>query len=476
MNSQNKASKIADENQVIEKILTSSLNIPSLKTTSELRVPGLPNITTVVNVSIAENLIVVDIPKTKISNDASWCAFIDGDAGQLVDENNYGEIFGSSTDGKTVHIKKCLIQEKCWINTPVIFIESKGITAHELLITNQHASPPLHFYESYILSGFDLPNWPEYTSVTTPELSQLIMDRLSLTSSNGDCILRKLDNNYTRLLFLKKSNIEFEHYEYIVGLLPLISFLNGRRVYLVKKESFDQVGNNINEIFLRNLAPKIHPRQYFPLPLRPDHQSQLIYQLSSIFEDLSANYFLWKTNIFLDEAIFHLHSALNSAMESKFSILSICFETFSSSYSRHKSGNLLEASKYLDKNEFNQDLKDILNIFDKTIKPKLHPADYESMRGKLIGINNRAMTSSFKITLSDLNITLTKIEEKILQKRNPAIHDGVLVRDRNRIDWQEILTYEGTILTIINRLILRLLKYENKVIDYAQIGHPERDI
>jgi hypothetical protein len=86
------------------------------------------------------------------------------------------------------------------------------------------------------------------------------------------------------------------------------------------------------------------------------------------------------------------------------------------------------------------------------------------------------MTNKFKILLEDFNVTLTDDEDNILRKRNPAIHDGVLTRDRSQINWQEIMGYEGIMHTILNRIVLSLLGYRGRVVDYGQIGHPSRDM
>lgn len=460
-----------------EKILLQPHNLSRiLEPTCTLRVPGLPAITAKISITTNGSTIRFDVPDTDITSDTQWYNFIDGEPGQLIREENYGEALGKDSDGNDVYLNKCLVQGRCWSQQPVKSISAKGVTAHELQISPASKSKPLLVFESYVLSGFDLPHWPDVTDTDDGDGGfSLGMDRITISTSGGDWIFRKIDSGYVRVLYPSGSDTAFANFQYLADILPLLGFINGRRIYLAKKELYDQAGDFINETYLRNLAPETHPAQSFPIPLQPDHESQLIYQLPHLFKDLSSSYLDWKKKIFLDEAIFHLHSALTSALESKFAVLSICFETLASSYSRHKSGNQTEASKYFDNDEFNREMKPIMDLFTKAFKVRLDPGEYESMKGKLLGINNRAMSNRFKMILSDVGLKLTKQEDKILLKRNPAIHDGVLVRERDKINWQEIIGYEGVMLTIINRMILRLLKYTEKVIDYGVVGHPERD-
>lgn len=465
-------------NALREKILLQSLNIPrNLAPTCTLRVPGLPAITAKVSVTANGSTIKFDVPNTDITPETTWYDFIDGEPGQLIQEENYGEALGKDANGNDAYLNKCLVQGRCWNQQPVKSISAEGVTAHELQISLSSKSKQQLVFESYILSGFDLPHWPDITDTDDGDGGfSFGMDRISISTSGGDWIFRKIDDKYVRVLHPSGSDSAFANFQYLIDILPLLGFINGRRIYVAKKELFNQDGEFINETYLRNLAPETHPAQSFPIPLQPGHESQLIYQLPHLFKDISSSYLDWKKKIFLDEAIFHLHSALTSALESKFAVLSICFETLASSYSRHKSGNQTEASKYFDNDEFNREMKPIMDLFAKAFKVRLDPSEYESMRGKLLGINNRAMSNRFKMILSDVGLKLTKQEDKVLLKRNPAIHDGVLARERDKINWQEIIGYEGVMLTIINRMILRLLKYNEKVIDYGVVGHPERDV
>jgi hypothetical protein len=456
-----------------DKILLFPVGIPrKLQPKCELRVPGLPVVTIVIDVQTDGSVVRFDIPETEIAQDVGWIDFKDGEAGQLVKEENFGEALGRDSE-KKVFLSKCLVQGRTWHQQPVKAISASGVTAHELQISPIKSPKGGAIFESYILSGFDLAHWIDVTDLDDGDGSfTCANDRIGL----GKWTLRKIDERFVRAVFFEGSQAGFCSFQELTDILPLISFINGRRVYIVKKELFSQDGEIVNETYLRNLSPSDLPKQCQPIPLRPDHESQLLYELPHIFDKLIPTYTDWKKKIFIDEAIFHLHSALASALESKFAILSICFETLASSYSRHKCGNQVEASKYLETNEFNREMKPILDLFSNAFRSRLTEEEFESMRGKLLGVNNRAMSNRFKMILDDVGLVLNKKEKEILSKRNPAIHDGVLVRQRDKIDWQEIIGYEGILLTIVNRMILRLLGYKDKVIDYGVVGHPEREV
>jgi hypothetical protein len=458
-----------------EKILIAPLSIPFSGTAScELRVPGLPAIKSNIDVRFDGRHSEFDLPKTDIADGVGWYDFKDGAQGQLVHEENYGQALGNLADGKKVFLDKCLIRERSWDEQPVKYVSAKGVSCHLLEII---AKPtPKVLFESYVIGGFTLPHWPDFTSKDTEDEIGLSMDRLSFSSPFGAMTIRKLDGDFARILFEESTATPYSHQKNLESILPFLGFVCGRRLYLIKKEVFDNSGELIQEAYLKNVVPQIHPQPSSPIPLSPEYESQLIYQLPVILEKYMPSYLDWKTNIFIDEAIFHLHSALTSALESKFSILSICFETLASSYSRFKNGDQTEASTYLERKDFNKKMAPIFKEFESSLKSTLSPEDYESMLGKLRGINNRAMTSKFKAIFSDLNLKLSKSEEGILGKRNPAIHDGVLTRNREKIDWQEILQYEGVMLTIVHRVFLRLLGYTEKTVDYGTAGYPEVEV
>lgn len=458
-----------------ERILNAPSSIPfSAKAFCELRVPGLPAIKSNVDIRFDGQQVEFDLPKTDITDGVGWYNFKDGAQGQLVHEENYGQALGDLTDGRKVFLDKCLIRERSWDEQPVKYVRAKGVSCHLVEVTTKPT--PTLLFESYIVSGFTLSHWPDFTSKDTEDEIGLSMDRISFSSPFGILTIRKLDENLVRVLFEETTATPYSYHKNLESILPFLGLVCGRRVYLIKKEIFDDSGTLIQESYLKNIAPEIHPNPLSPLPLSPESESQLIYQLPTILEKYLPAYLDWKSKIFIDEAIFHLHSALTSALESKFSILSICFETLASSYSRFKNGNQTEAATYLERKDFNKKMELIFKQFESSLKSTLPAEDYESMLGKLRGINNRAMTNKFKAIFSDLNLKLSKSEEGILGKRNPAIHDGVLTRNREKIDWQEILQYEGVMLTIVHRVFLRLLGYTEKTVDYGTAGYPEMDV
>ncbi|MCB9780545.1 MAG: hypothetical protein H6742_18405 [Alphaproteobacteria bacterium] len=316
-----------------------------------------------------------------------------------------------------------------------------------------------------VLKGFQILLWPRWSTRADGS-----MGRDWAPTKLGQTVYRiqKIDDETCRVLWLGSQELLPD--EDRTDLVNLFSLLSGRLLTVVCHEEFDESGALLN-------------RDWIPTRGTPGGQGPLGYRdlagpnphIGYVAAQLWEKYRVARATHLLDVAIHHAFSAQAAVLEARFAGLSIAFETLSSAHSRAAAGG--ETSTYLDRREFRKAMKPVI----KQAKSALlaHGADQAtvaSIEGKLWAANNRAMQDRFKRMLNDLGLNLTAAEEEVLLRRNAAIHEGVLDRNRESIDVARIFTLEGVLQTLVMRVALALLGFDGMVVDYGAPGWPMVDI
>ena len=110
-----------------------------------------------------------------------------------------------------------------------------------------------------------------------------------------------------------------------------------------------------------------------------------------------------------------------------------------------------------------------VDLLKKIIIKETNKNDIKKIIKKIQILNNKSIAEQQKDFLIFYNINLNKKEVEILQYRNKCIH-GHIPEDEN-----EIINTEGYI-SFINRIILKILKYEGDYLDYSFLDPKTKSI
>ena len=94
------------------------------------------------------------------------------------------------------------------------------------------------------------------------------------------------------------------------------------------------------------------------------------------------------------------------------------------------------------------------------------------MKRSIEGMNRMAVNEQLTHFFKGLNMTIGDAEKKALRARNFSAHGSF----GDNTDYQEQYMISQVYECILVRVILKLLKYDGKYIDYGTLGYPEKNI
>lgn len=124
----------------------------------------------------------------------------------------------------------------------------------------------------------------------------------------------------------------------------------------------------------------------------------------------------------------------------------------------------------MNKNEFNKRIK---LLRDKVAEAFEGTELAKRMQYSLEDINRMSISEQLSNFFEKIGITIGKMEKKALQARNIAAHGSIRTANGN---YTELITLSRVYDCIIVRVILSLLGYEGKYVDYGTLGYPQKDI
>lgn len=393
--------------------------------------------------------------------------------GRLIDDGEFGVVQGvRDEEPRDVALRGCLCG-------PANFGPG-GMRAKVEFQSVEVGTPPTDapVIASCVLRGFTLDLWPVYRK----QGDRHRLEIFNTTILGEPVVVRQLDDEHARLIFLEQRPYDGRQAADHPELWQWLSFVVGRPIEVVQEEAFTLEGRHV---FSRTYPVPRHPLQRAmpPVPLDPmqDQGRETVLRLEEIVSEGYAAFREWCERIFLLEAVHHLHSGVRAHLESRFAMYAIAFETLASSFARYQGGDVQASAHYFDRPTFRKVIKAARKAFKNAFlehREGLEDPDavFATMDGKLCAINERAMQDRFRTLLDALDLVPTEAELAVLARRNAAIHEGVLGRDRDALDVQDIVDAENTLLTLLHKIVLRLAGYEGPIVDYGAEGYPTVDL
>jgi len=240
------------------------------------------------------------------------------------------------------------------------------------------------------------------------------------TNDSEYAIVKKNKKSY---LISLKSQSETDFDSDIQNVLPLLSFMNGGLVSLIKKIGLDSSGFSI-KYCVEMINPesekssRFNTVNFFPFP-DPKRQCRF----SEFTKVMFKKYIEVQKRYDLDRAIYLLLISGNSTIEMRFAQLCIAFEVMSNSYAKYSG---VEDEKYFPSEQFRMIEDDIFNIVKAKFETMFTPDITQAMKGKIGALNNKSMNDKVDLLSGSLSIQISKDEMKVLKKRNSSVHWGYI--------------------------------------------------
>ncbi len=255
----------------------------------------------------------------------------------------------------------------------------------------------------------------------------------------------------------------------------IVGFLLGRKLINIGYTKFDKNGRLIEDFAVHPITPVLNIVKACedvdkpPIETRK-HKSTIERNIANYFRRLIPKYLILREKYDLNEVLWKYWLSQSLPKEVQIIVIAACLELlFNAWYS--KSGIKAE---YFHEDEFNALLKkEIEDIGTKLSEKFSKNPEFKKQILKTIN-NSYYMNFQDKIHLffEDIKLNIGDIENKAMSYRNKPAHG----KDFKEKDVAKLVEMNEAYLTLINRIILKVLGYEMDYIDYYLPNYPEKNI
>ena len=268
-------------------------------------------------------------------------------------------------------------------------------------------------------------------------LINLVPNKMKPDWSNKVCI-SYASNDYIQNKKLR-NEIEF-----------VISFIFGRKLIKIGEAHYDSNGikikENIKNPFLNdifNIKTVCISNNNFPIPFKAfdSNNEQIISNIINSFISL-------RNSLDFSTMFINYWNSTFLLPESKIVLLAASLESIKDTW--FKSKNSKQKTKILDKNEYDDLIKDIKKEFYNLFR------NHKELLYNFNQLNRCSINKSFELFFEEINMEISDIEKKAISYRNKPVHGNDIYSE----DYSEMIIYSEVYHVIVNRVILSLLGYD----------------
>lgn len=249
----------------------------------------------------------------------------------------------------------------------------------------------------------------------------------------------------------------------------IVSFIMGRNLLNVGYTQFNEDAVAIEEVAARpgiEHIKRICGRGDFP-PIRIDSHKEP-YQFELLLQGLIPKYLNLRFKVNLPHSLWIYWRAFVLPIDVKLPMLGRAVEILADAWFEYK--NDRSSNCYISKRDFDELLGDEFASIDKKLKDKNIPYR-ERIMNRITGAYTYGSNEKIEIQFfKKIGLPVGDIERKAIRARN-IIHNKMLYEEHNKM-FKLIPAYE----TLFHRIILKILGYEGKYVDYYTYGCPERPL
>lgn len=249
-----------------------------------------------------------------------------------------------------------------------------------------------------------------------------------------------------------------------------LSFFIGKRLIYIGETSFDENGNQIGFIMeyprTRGFDIKKECMSVAKAPIRNDVSALQNYfdTVQKYIEPFSELY----EKLDFDSFFLAYWYAQEVVQPMNLPIFSAALENLKRKW--YEEVELNPETVLMDKKDFSKRIKPIKEL----VETQFAGTEYvERMKRTVEGMNRMSVSEQLTHFFEGIDMVIGRKEKKVLQARNFSAHGSF---GGNNINYEEQFITSQVYECMLVRVILKLLKYEGKYIDYGTIGYPEKNI
>lgn len=248
----------------------------------------------------------------------------------------------------------------------------------------------------------------------------------------------------------------------------IVGFVMGKHLLNVGYSAFDESGNPLEFCAVqpwRDNIVSLCQAPAFPLIRFPTYTDRF----ETVLQDLVPRYLETRDGLNLDEALlrYWIGSALPPGTD--IPIIASGMEILANAW--FKSERSKSKGTYLSKEDFSTLIEeDLANIAGK-LRDNPHK---ERLLEKMRSSNNRGSGERMESFFQELGLEVGTLEKKAIKARNKMIHSMIATDGQEQLE--DLIRFSFAYRTLFHRVMLKILGYTGKYLDYATEGQPERTV
>lgn len=253
------------------------------------------------------------------------------------------------------------------------------------------------------------------------------------------------------------------------GISEFVSFVFGNQFLQIGQTSYDKSSNLTLQEYQNpwgdNVVSKCQKQGLPPVEIGNFHDWG---RAELLLNELINTYLSQRNTLQLKDALWKYWLAKYSSLGANLPILSSAVETLAE---RVLKTHPEIKHCYIEFKAFSELIIDELSSIKKKLEGNTHK---EIIIRKLQNAAQRGSNEKLEMMFEIIKLPIDKIERKAIKARNKMAHSSLGDIDEDEI--KETIRLTRAYETLFNRILLKILSYNGKYIDYYTFGHPNRNI
>ncbi len=274
---------------------------------------------------------------------------------------------------------------------------------------------------------------------------------------------KEITNNYYGT-YVRFNSVDETNHKYLESIIELFSFITGKSYVPIGHTTFNKLYSPVEKHYVSSFRDDIdniiNKLGYYPIPITiSDIHSRRI-NIENLFSCLLSAYHKYKNEFNLQEVMWYISLSNLVPLDMQMQPLSTALDILKNSWFSS------EKSICKGKNLNDDSYKSIISKHIVNLKADIQN---DAIINRILRANQIGSNERTTVFLQELGLTTGDVEKIVLRERNKVIHGFSGQRD-----YQQLHIRTMAYKTLINRIILKILGYNDLYIDYSTYGYPSR--
>jgi hypothetical protein len=254
-----------------------------------------------------------------------------------------------------------------------------------------------------------------------------------------------------------------------IAISEIVSFILGKHLLKVGYTSYDHSGIPIENVAVNPWGDNVKHLSQSPAvpPIEIDRLAPTG-KIETVLPPLIKKYIELRNPLRLNEVLWRYWIGSELSLGSNIPIMANGIEILIEYW--FKSQNSRLKGVYLPKKEFDALTEDAFKIIETNLGERPFK---EKIMNKLRDCFKMSLTDRLKFFFEEIGLPLGKTEQEAIRCRHKMIHSSV---EMGSAKIEKMVQLSFAYRCLVHRILLKILGYDGKYIDYSIIGHPEKKI